>query len=256
MTDFPAGCSVLFGASGGLGAAIARRMAELGADQVLTYRTHAAALGTVVPGLEAMGRRVAVEQCDTTDRAAVEGVLARAQQKFGRVHSVISATGLPYEFKCLADHDPAAFREVIETDVMGFFNIAQRAVALMRRTGGGAIVTVGTAGIGRTVHGNTLSTIPKTAVARMVEFLALEEGRHGIRANMVGAGLYRAGMTAVMEAQGKLGHITLDDFARLQIPLRRPGEAGELADVVAFLASSRAAYVTGQVIHVDGGLSA
>jgi NAD(P)-dependent dehydrogenase (short-subunit alcohol dehydrogenase family) len=73
---------------------------------------------------------------------------------------------------------------------------------------------------------------------------------------MVGAGLYRAGMTTVMEAEGKLGKITLDDFARMQIPLKRPGEAPELADMVAFLASSRAAYVTGQVAHVDGGLSA
>jgi 3-oxoacyl-[acyl-carrier protein] reductase len=106
------------------------------------------------------------------------------------------------------------------------------------------------------VHGNTLSTVPKTAVARMVKFLALEEGRHGIRVNMVGAGLYRAGMTAVMEAEGKLGKITLNDFARMQIPMRRPGEALELGDVVAFLASDKAGYVTGQVVHVDGGLSA
>jgi NAD(P)-dependent dehydrogenase (short-subunit alcohol dehydrogenase family) len=126
----------------------------------------------------------------------------------------------------------------------------------MLRQHGGSIVTVGTAGVSKTVHGNTLSTVPKSAVARMVEFLALEEGRHGIRANMVGAGLYRAGMTAVMESEGKLGKVTLHDFAKMQIPMRRPGEANELADMVAFLASCRAAYVTGQIVHVDGGLSA
>jgi 3-oxoacyl-[acyl-carrier protein] reductase len=256
MTDFPAGCSVLFGASGGLGTAIARRMAELGADQVLTYRRNAAALSALASEIEAIGRRVDVQQCDCTDIEAVRRVLERASANLGRVHSVICATGMPYEFKCLADHDPAAFREVIETDVIGFFNIAKSAVAVMRQSGGGAIVTIGTAGIDKTVHGNTLSTVPKTAVARMVQFLALEEGRHGIRVNMVGAGLFRAGMTAVMEAQGKLGKITLEDFARMQIPLRRPGEAQELGDMVAFLASSRAAYVTGQVVQVDGGLSA
>ncbi|MET0984386.1 MAG: SDR family NAD(P)-dependent oxidoreductase [Steroidobacteraceae bacterium] len=256
MSDFPKGCSVLFGASGGLGLAIARRMAELGADQVLTYRRNADALSTLVAELETKGRRVELRQCDCTDIESVRRVLDAAQATFGRVHSVLSATGLAYEFKCLADHDPAAFREVIDTDVIGFFNIAKCTVALMRKSGGGSIVTVGTAGIAKTVHGNTLSTVPKTAVARMVRLLALEEGRHNIRVNLVGAGLYRAGMTAAMEAQGKLGKITLDDFARMQIPLLRPGEPEELANMVAFLASSRAAYVTGQVVHVDGGLSA
>ena len=63
-------------------------------------------------------------------------------------------------------------------------------------------------------------------------------------------------MTAVMEAEGKLGKITLNDFARMQIPMRRPDEAPELGDVVAFLASKKAACVTGQVVDVDGGLSA
>jgi NAD(P)-dependent dehydrogenase (short-subunit alcohol dehydrogenase family) len=256
MSDYPAGCSVLFGASGGLGVAIAHSMAKLGADQVLTYRANKGALDRLVPEIEALGRRAELAQCDSTDIESVRRVLENAQATFGRVHSVVSATGLPYEFKCLADHDPAVFREIIETDVIGFFNIAKCAVALMRKSGGGSITAIGTAGIDKTVHGNTLSTVPKTAVARMVKFLALEEGRHGIRVNMVGAGLYRAGMTAVMEAEGKLGKITLNDFARMQIPLRRPGEAPELGDVVAFLASGKAGYVTGQVVHVDGGLSA
>jgi NAD(P)-dependent dehydrogenase (short-subunit alcohol dehydrogenase family) len=256
MDDYPAGCSVLFGASGGLGGAIARRMAQLGADQVLTYRSHPEPLTPLAAEIEALGRRVLVRRCDCTDLASVRAVLEEAAERLGRVHGVVNATGLAYEFKCLADHDPQVFREVIETDVIGFFNIAKAAVARMRPSGGGSIVTVGTAGIEKTVHGNTLSTVPKSAVARMVRFLALEEGRHGIRVNMVGAGLYRAGMTSAMEAEGKLGKITLDDFARLQIPLRRPGEASELGEVVAFLASARGSYVTGQVLHVDGGLSA
>jgi NAD(P)-dependent dehydrogenase (short-subunit alcohol dehydrogenase family) len=124
MSDFPAGCSVLFGASGGLGIAIARRMAELNADQVLTYRNNAGALSELARELKSKGHKVDVQQCDVTRIDQVRRVLEDAQRMFGRVHTVLNATGLPYEFKRLADHDPAAFREVIETDVIGFFNIA------------------------------------------------------------------------------------------------------------------------------------
>ncbi|MFA5630190.1 MAG: SDR family NAD(P)-dependent oxidoreductase [Porticoccaceae bacterium] len=254
MSEFSDGCSVLFGASGGLGQAIAERMAELGAEQVITYRSNPQQLEGLVARLNAQGRTPQLESCDVTDADSVAAVIDKAIARHGRVHTVINATGLQYAFGTLAEQDPQAFANVLDVDVKGFFNIARAAVPHMRAAGG-AIVTLGTAAVDATTPGNTLSSVPKSAVAMMIRLLAAEEGRHGIRANFVGVGVYSAGMALRMEEAGATARATLEDFARERVPLRRTGQAHECADVVAFLASNRASYVTGQILHVDGGLS-
>jgi len=254
MSEFPEGCAVLFGASGGLGQAIAERMAELGADQVITYRTNPKPLERLVDTLKSQGRKALLVPCDVTDSDSVAKALEQAVASYGRVHTVINATGLQYAFGPLAGQDPKAFAAVLDVDVKGFFNIARAAVPHMRAEGG-AIVTLGTAAVAATTPGNTLSSVPKSAVAMMVKLLATEEGRHNIRANFVGVGSHRAGMALRMEAAGTSARATLEDFARERVPLQRSGEAFECANVVAFLASNRASYVTGQLLHVDGGLS-
>lgn len=256
MADFPQGCAVLFGASGGLGQAIARRMAELGADQVLTYHRNREATDALAAEITAGGGKASAMQCDISDLASVQAVIDQAAKDHGRIHSVINCAGGVYSFHQMANLDPDAFRTVLDTDVVGFFNIAKAAAPPMRQAGGGSIVTVGSAGIAKTTQGNGLSCIPKAAVAMMVRLMAMEEGRKGIRVNFVGAGIMHAGMSLVMEAKDDVGNSSLDTYAKQATGLRRTGGAEELADTVAYLASDRASYVTGQIIHVDGGLSA
>jgi NAD(P)-dependent dehydrogenase (short-subunit alcohol dehydrogenase family) len=251
--DFPDGCAVIFGGSGGLGKASAGLMAERGTDVVVTYRSRPAEAEGLVKDVRAMGRKATAAACDVTDRSAVAAVLSQAQKDYGRVHTVVSAGGLVFDTGALVDFKPESFRGVIEADVFGFFNIAQAAVPVLRAGGGGSIVALVTCAIARTVPTDALSATPKAAVAMMVRHLATEEARYGIRANAVGPGVIDAGMVIPLrETPAKL----LLDQAVEFTPLGRLGSAAEVAETVAFLASSKAAYITGQILMVDGGLAA
>lgn len=252
-TDFPQGCAIVFGGSGGLGQGIARILARQGVDLVLTYYSRPDGATELAENLQASGRKVSVLKCDTTNYDEVAHVFESALASHGRVHTVVSSTGLVFNVGPLSETDPASFRRVIETDVIGFFNISRAAVPALKSGGGGSITAIVTPAISRTVPADAQSGVPKAAVALMVKHLAAEHGADGIRANAVGAGVINAGVTAVMRVgQAK----EMFDFASSITPLGRDGEADEIGELVTFLASNRAAFVSGQVIHADGALTA
>ena len=250
--EFPEGCAIIFGGSGGIGQAIAGLLASRGVDVVVTYRRGQDKLAELSRNVETMGRRILLVQCDAADRASVELVFAEAKQ-LGRVHTVVSATGLLFDVGPLADFPAEDFRDVIETDVIGFFNIAQASIKAMRDKGGGSITAVTTTAVGKLMPTDALSSVPKSAVSMMVRHIAAEEGPHGIRANAVGPGLINTGITLTMRV-GPAKY--LFDQAADYTPLRRDGEAHEVAQLVAFLASGRASFVSGQLVYCDGGLAA
>ena len=251
--DYPEGCALVFGGSGGLGRASAGLMAERGSDIVVTYRSRAEESERFVAELRQLGRRAQAVKCDVTDRAQVDAAFAHAQQTFGRVHTVVSAGGLVFDTGPLADFKPESFRSVIETDVLGFFNIAQAGIPVLRAGRGGSFVALITSATSRTVPLDALSATPKSAVQMLVRHIATEEARNGIRANAVGPGVIDGGMVIpMMQTETK----KLLDMAVEFTPLGRLGLCEEIAEAVAFLASSKAAYITGQSLMVDGGLSA
>jgi NAD(P)-dependent dehydrogenase (short-subunit alcohol dehydrogenase family) len=252
--DFPEGCAIVFGGSGGLGGHIAGLLAQRGADVVVTYRSRQQAAGEVAAAIRAGGRRASVLACDVADRSAVNAVVQQAQAEYGRVHTVVSASGMVYDTGRLAELREDSFRGVIDTDVIGFFNISQAAVPALRRGGGGAVVAVVTTALAHVVPRTTLSAAPKAAVAVMIKQLATEEGVNGIRANAVGPGVIGdAGM--VLPLREGPARKTMD-LAIGMTPLRRFGKAGEVAEAVVFLASARSGYISGQVLMVDGGMMA
>lgn len=251
--NFPDGCAIVFGGSGGLGQASAGLMAERGSDIVVTYRSRADEARSFVEALRKMGRKAEALPCDVTDRVQVDAVFAAAVKSFGRVHTVVSAGGLVFDTGPLADFKPESFRGVIETDVIGFFNIAQAGIPILRAGKGGSFVALITCATKRTVPLDALSATPKAAVQMMVRQIATEEARNGIRANAVGPGVIDGGMVIpMMKTETK----KLLDMAVEFTPLGRLGRCEEIAEAVAYLASSKAAYITGQSLMVDGGLSA
>ncbi|KAH8659896.1 hypothetical protein BX600DRAFT_466894 [Xylariales sp. PMI_506] len=251
--DFPEGCAVVFGGTGGLGRASAGLMAERGSDIVVTYRSRAAEAEALVEELRKLGRNASAVPCDVTDRKSVDAVFEHAVKTYKRVHTVVSAGGLVFDTGPLAEFKWDSFRGVIETDVHGFFNIVQAGVPVLREGKGGSFVALVTSAVDRTVPLDALSSTPKAAVTMMVRHLAAEEAGHGIRANAVGPGVINAGMVIpMMETPTRALLEAATDFT----PLKRLGEAAEIAETVAFLASSKASYITGQVLMVDGGLAA
>jgi NAD(P)-dependent dehydrogenase (short-subunit alcohol dehydrogenase family) len=144
------------------------------------------------------------------------------------------------------------WREVIESELLGFAHVVAAALPMFRRQAGGALVNVGTFATRSFPPGDALSAVPKAGAEMLIKAVAREEGRYGIRANTVSPGIIEAGLGAkLME-----GVFTKDvwEQQRKRVALRRFGKAEEVAEAVAFLVSEKAAYITGMNLIVDGGL--
>jgi NAD(P)-dependent dehydrogenase (short-subunit alcohol dehydrogenase family) len=250
--DFPDGCAIVFGGSGGLGQSIAWLLSARGCAVVVTYNANKANADKVIGEIEKNGGQGLAVQADVTAPESCRAATSAALQRFKRVHTVISATGLLFGTDPLADTSPEDFRNVFETDVFGFFNIVQATLPVVREGGGGSYVAMITSAVERTYPGDTLSTTPKCAVTNLLRQITLEEAKNGIRANGVGPGVIEAGMVLPMLSTPAKA---LLDYAVDITPLKRSGTDIEVAEAVLFLASNRASYITGQMLMVDGGLA-
>lgn len=252
--DFPeAGCALVFGATGGIGAATAGLLAERGCDVVVTYRSRAAEAEALAASIRELGRKATALACDVTDQGSVDAVVEAALAEHGRVHTVVSAAGLVFRTRPLVDFTHEEFANVMQADVMGFFNIAKGTIPALRAGGGGSITALITSAVERTVPTDALSATPKAAVSMMIRMLATEEVKNGIRANAVGPGVVEGGMVPPMREDPATRDLLAG--AVEVTPMGRLGLVEEIAEAVAFLASSKASYITGQRLMVDGGLA-
>jgi NAD(P)-dependent dehydrogenase (short-subunit alcohol dehydrogenase family) len=253
LLDFSsrAGAALVVGATGGIGAAVARRLAGAGSALALTYHRNAAAAAELAEALPALTRHW---QLDLTDAGACESVVDAAARAFGGLHTVVYAAGPHVPMVHLSRVAPQRFGEQVAQDTIAFFNLVAAALPRLRDTHGN-LVAVTTAATRRHPPRDGLSTGPKAAVEALVRGIAVEEGRYGVRANCVGPGMTTAGNAVRLMADGDLDAAALD-AARAAIPLRRFGTADDVAAAVCFLASDAAGYVTGQKLDVDGGYTA
>jgi NAD(P)-dependent dehydrogenase (short-subunit alcohol dehydrogenase family) len=249
--DFPEGAAVVLGGSGGVGGAVVERLAAHGSAVALTYRGNQAAADEVAARARASGVRVTVHRLALGEPAAVAAFFADAAAAHGRVHTVVHAAGSSIPQPFISQVSPAQWREVVEQDVNGVFDVVHASLPLLRPAGG-SYVFISSAGLERFPPGDVLSVAPKAAVEALLRGLAREEGRHGVRANSVALGVIETGMFPRLVAGGQLSAEWLA-AARRNAALRRFGTAREVADAVVFLASRRASYVTGQRLLLDGG---
>ncbi len=252
MGDFPeAGCALVTGGSGGIGAAVAKQLAASGADVVLTYNSNRAAAAETVAVVEGAGRQAQAVQVDLRDEDTVKAMVDKAAADFGGLHTLVSAHGPFIHMEHISKMSPQLFRETMETDTFGVFNLVHAALPHLRESRG-AIVAIATPAIQRYAVKDLLSVAPKAAIEAIVRGVAAEEGRFGIRANSVGVGVIQDGMYQALVDDGAFDDRYLE-AATANTALRRLGTAEEIAEAVVFLASNRARWITGQQLNVDGG---
>lgn len=248
---FEEGIALVTGGSGVIGSAIARRLATEGSNVALAYRSNAAKAEALAAELRGLGRLVEIVPLDLENaadvRSAVDGIVAR----HGSLHSVVYAAGPAIKFQLINQIDPAEWARVINGDANAAFNLVSAVLPHLREQKRGSMLAVLTAAVDRSPPRDILSAAPKAAIQMLFRSIALEEGRNGIRANCVAPGYILDGIGTSMIGEHDAA------FAERMIkaiPMKRTGQAAEVAEVAAFLLSDRAGYVTGSTIHVAGGL--
>jgi len=240
--------TVVTGGSRGIGAATCLRLAADGHDVVVGYVRDAAAAEAVADGVRNAGRRCVVVRVDTSVEAEVDGLFGVAEERLGPVTGLVNNAGVTGPLGRLADAEPVDLRRVVDVNLLGTLLCSRRAAQLMTARGSGVIVNVSSAAAtlgspGAYVH----YAATKAAVDALTVGLAKELGPDGVRVNAVAPGMIDTDM-----------HATMGDPDRARraagtIPLRRPGQAEEVAAAIAWLMSADASYAAGAVLRVSGG---
>ncbi|WP_019819301.1 3-oxoacyl-[acyl-carrier-protein] reductase [Saccharomonospora saliphila] len=239
--------ALVTGGSRGIGRACVLRLASDGYDVAFAYRSNEEAANEVTTLASEHGGTVRAFRAEMADADEVRGMVQRVTDELGAVDVLVTSAGITRDNPLVMMNDED-WHAVLDVNLDGVYHTCRAVIFEMMKRGRGSIVNLSSvAG----VHGNATQTNYSAAKAGIIGFskaLAKESGRYGIRVNVVAPGFVDTDMTAGLSEQVRQKSLA-------SVPLRRFGTADEVADLVSFVSSDRAAYVTGSVLHVDGGIT-
>lgn len=237
--------AVVTGGTRGIGLAIARALAEDGASVVVSGRD-AARLESAVSELEGLGAAAVGVTADQSKREDCDRLVDAAKERFGRIDVLVNNAGITRD-QLLVRMKDDEWDEVVDTNLRGVFLMTRAAAKSMMRQKTGRIINITSTAGAMGNPGQVNYSAAKAGVIGLTKAAARELAHWNILVNAVAPGLIETDMTAGLPGAAR-------EALLQQVPLKRIGAAREVAEVVRFLAGDGAAYVTGQTIHVNGGL--
>src|ERR1700677_3278794 len=248
LFDLTGRVAIVTGTSRGLGQSFARALARAGADLVLTSR-QPESLGEFKAEIESLGRRAVALPLDVRDERSIPSLAEQAAAHYGRVDILVNNAGCNVRKPAL-DITWEDWNLVLDTNLRGSFFVAQAFAQGMTKRGYGRIINIGSVTSIFGYAGLAPYCASRGGIKQLTMSLADEWGSQGVTVNCLAPGWFRTKQNAVLYENEKWLEYITD-----RIPLKRPGQPNDLDGAVVFLASDASAYITGQTLLVDGGIS-
>jgi 3-oxoacyl-[acyl-carrier protein] reductase len=242
--------TLITGAGIGIGAATARALANAGCRVIVTDVLEEEGR-SVASGIESGGGEAEYQHLDVTDTEEVGSVVSGVQDRYGPLHTVVANAGIAHRIP-LTELTDEKWDHTHDVDLKGVMRVCRAAAPAMREAGRGSMIAVSSImGVAYGWDEHVQYSAAKAGVVGFVRGLAVELARDGVRVNGIAPGYIRTAQA--LSEEYSLGPEGLEQAAEF-IPMGRVGEPDDIADVIVFLASEAARYITGQVLVVDGGL--